>query len=130
MYNLKQLEAADTDDPLWNAAQLEMITCGHMHTFMRIYWGKKVMEWTPDMNTAFNYLVYLNDKYEMDGRDPNSYSGIALCFGKYASPSSKEVPIFGTLTDLHLEDIQSCYGSFVNSYVTNCYLASGRTPPL
>ncbi len=77
IYSLEQLEGAQTYDELWNAAQIQMVENGWMHNYMRMYWGKKILEWTPDVATAMKYGVYLNDKYFLDGRDPNGYSGLA-----------------------------------------------------
>jgi deoxyribodipyrimidine photo-lyase len=76
-YSFEQLERAETHDELWNAAQLQMTTTGWMHNYMRMYWAKKILEWAPDPATAFDWAVILNDRYELDGRDPNGYAGIA-----------------------------------------------------
>jgi deoxyribodipyrimidine photo-lyase len=73
---------------------MEMVITGKMHGYMRMYWGKKILEWSKDPGTAFNTALELNNKYELDGRDPNSYTGIAWCFGKHDRPW-KERPIFG-----------------------------------
>ncbi len=83
IYGIDALEKAETHDPYWNAAQLEMLKTGKMHGYMRMYWGKKLIEWTTDPEDAFAIAQYLNDKYELDGRDPNGYAGIAWCFGKH-----------------------------------------------
>jgi len=96
LYTLDELEAAETWDPYWNAAQMEMVVTGKMHNYMRMYWGKKVIEWTEDPREAYRRLVYLNNRYELDGRDPNSYAGIAWCFGKHDRPWA-ERDIFGTV---------------------------------
>jgi deoxyribodipyrimidine photo-lyase len=96
VYTLEQLEAAETHDPAWNAAQRQMITDGYMAGYMRMYWGKKVIEWTKDPKDAFGMLNYLNDKYELDGREANGYCGVAWCFGKHDRPW-KMRPIFGTV---------------------------------
>jgi deoxyribodipyrimidine photo-lyase len=96
LYSPEQLETASTDDPYWNAAQMEMVLTGKMHGYMRMYWGKKVIEWTRRPEEAFQILLSLNDKYELDGRDPNGYAGIAWCFGKHDRPW-KERPVFGTV---------------------------------
>ncbi|MDG5814588.1 deoxyribodipyrimidine photo-lyase [Chitinispirillales bacterium ANBcel5] len=82
-YSLKTLEEAKTHDPYWNAAQLEMVYLGKMHGYMRMYWGKKIIEWTNNPQLAFKRALYLNNKYSLDGRDPNSFTGIAWCFGKH-----------------------------------------------
>lgn len=96
IYSPLQLERAQTHDPYWNAAQLEMVHTGKMHGYMRMYWGKKILEWVKTPELAFRYALYLNNKYELDGRDPNSFAGVAWCFGKHDRPWS-ERPIFGTI---------------------------------
>jgi len=93
-YSLAQLEAGDTDDPYWNAAQREMILTGKMHNYMRMYWGKKILQWHRRPAEAFRAALHLNNKYELDGRDPNSYAGVAWCFGKHDRPWA-EREIFG-----------------------------------
>jgi len=95
-YRRDQLENAATHDAYWNAAQQEMVVTGKMHNYMRMYWGKKVIEWSPSPEAAFETLLYLNNKYELDGRDANSFTGVAWCFGKHDRPW-KERPIFGTV---------------------------------
>lgn len=94
LYSLDELENAETHDHYWNAAQNEMRITGKMHGYMRMYWGKKLIEWTDNPETAFKIALYLNDKYELDGRDPNGYAGVAWCFGKHDRPW-KERPILG-----------------------------------
>jgi deoxyribodipyrimidine photo-lyase len=99
-YTLKQLERAETYDDLWNAAQREMVVNGWMHNYMRMYWGKKILEWAPDPATAFDWAVILNDKYELDGRDPNSYAGIAWAIvGKHDRPWFDR-PVFGLVRSM------------------------------
>jgi len=95
-YTLRELEKAETHDPYWNAAQLEMVKSGKMHGYMRMYWGKKIIEWTQSPTEAYIHALYLNNKYELDGRDPNGYTGVAWCFGKHDRPW-KERPIFGKI---------------------------------
>lgn len=86
-YTLNQLERAETDDELWNAAQHEMCETGWMHNTLRMYWAKKILEWAPNPARAFEWAVMLNDKYELDGRDPNGYAGIAWAIvGKHDRP--------------------------------------------
>lgn len=80
-YDLNTLEAADTHDPYWNAAMDEMRHSGYMHNYMRMYWGKKILEWTSSPEEAFQAALVLNDRWFLDGRDPNSYTGVAWCFG-------------------------------------------------
>ena len=97
LYTLKQLEHAETYDELWNAAQIQMTRFGWMHNYLRMYWAKKILEWTPDAATAMKYCVYLNDKYEIDGRDPGGYAGIAWAIvGKFDRPWFDR-PIFGKI---------------------------------
>jgi deoxyribodipyrimidine photo-lyase len=97
LYTLKQLEAAETYDDLWNAAQLQMVRHGWMHNYLRMYWAKKILEWTPDVRTAMKYCIHLNDKYFLDGRDPNGYAGIAWAIlGKFDRAWGSR-PVFGKI---------------------------------
>jgi deoxyribodipyrimidine photo-lyase len=98
-YSYEKLENADTHDPYWNAAQQEMVNTGIMHNYMRMYWGKKILEWIPDPINAYEFALYMNNKYQLDGRDPNSYAGVAWCFGKHDRPWSTR-PIFGTVRSM------------------------------
>ncbi|KXH77089.1 MAG: deoxyribodipyrimidine photolyase [Candidatus Thorarchaeota archaeon SMTZ-45] len=93
-YKLNDLERAKTHDSYWNAAQKEMTVYGKMHGYMRMYWGKKIIEWSDSPEEAYNTCITLNDKYELDGRDSNGYAGIAWCFGKH-DRAWKEREIFG-----------------------------------
>jgi deoxyribodipyrimidine photo-lyase len=95
IYTLKQFEHAKTHDELWNAAQMEMIITGKMHGYMRMYWAKKILEWTATPTDAMNIAIYLNDTYELDGRDPNGYAGIAWSIGGVHDRAWFERPIFG-----------------------------------
>ncbi len=95
LYTLAELEAGQTHDPLWNAAQIQMVEHGWMHNYMRMYWGKKILEWTPDVESAMKAAIHLNDKYFLDGRDPNGYAGIAWAvLGKFDRAWGSR-PIFG-----------------------------------
>ncbi len=96
LYTLAQLENAQTHDHYWNACQLEMVITGKMHGYMRMYWGKKILEWTPSPQKAYKTACFLNNKYELDGRDPNGYAGVAWCFGKHDRPWTQR-PIFGNV---------------------------------
>lgn len=96
LYPLDELEQAQTHDEAWNSAQKEMIITGKMHAYMRMYWGKKILEWTTEPETAFHTALYLNNKYELDGRDPNAFAGVAWCFGKHDRPW-QERPVFGMI---------------------------------
>ena len=105
LYPPGRLEAAETHDPYWNAAMREMRYTGYMHNYMRMYWGKKILEWSETPETAFSTALALNNKYFIDGRDPNSYAGVAWTFGLHDRPWA-ERPIFGkvrTMTASGLE---------------------------
>ncbi len=94
-YSFEQLERAGTSDDLWNAAQCEMVQTGWMHNVMRMYWAKKILEWAPDPARAYEWAVTLNDRYELDGRDPNGYAGIAWAIvGRHDRPWFDR-PVFG-----------------------------------
>jgi deoxyribodipyrimidine photo-lyase len=108
LYSRKELEKARTHDPFWNAAQREMVVTGRMHNTMRMYWGKKILEWSPTPEEAFQTALYLNNKYELDGRDPNSFAGIAWCFGKHDRPW-KERSIFGMVRYMNDEGLRRKY---------------------
>lgn len=98
LYTEAQFEAAETHDDLWNAAQKEMVITGRMHGYLRMYWAKKILEWTRTPDEAFDIAVRLNDRYELDGRDPNGYTGIAWAIGaKHDRPWAPARPIFGMI---------------------------------
>jgi len=105
VYDLEQLERAQTHDPYWNAAQKEMVLWGKMHGYMRMYWGKKIIEWTTDPQQAFRMALYLNNKYELDGRDANGYTGVAWCFGKHDRPWP-ERQIFGKVRYMNADGLK------------------------
>jgi deoxyribodipyrimidine photo-lyase len=94
-YSKEKMERAETDDDLWNAAQRQMVRTGWMHNYMRMYWAKKILEWAPDPEKAFAWAVEWNDRYELDGRDPNGYAGIAWAIvGRHDRPWFNR-PVFG-----------------------------------
>lgn len=99
LYTLEQLTACDTHDPYWNAAMAEMVHTGFMHNYMRMYWGKKILEWHRDAEKAYQTAIYLNNRYFLDGRDPNSYAGVGWIFGLHdrAWPSQ---PGFGKVRSM------------------------------
>lgn len=97
LYDLTTLAAARTHDPLWNAAQRQLVQEGHMHNYLRMLWGKKVLEWSASPEEAFANLVELNNRYALDGRNPNSYSGIGWVLGRFDRPWGPKRPIFGTV---------------------------------
>lgn len=96
LYHLQQLEEGKTYDPIWNAAQRQLREEGHIHNYLRMLWGKKILEWSKSPRQAVEYLIELNNKYALDGRNPNSYSGIFWCLGRY-DRAWFERPIFGKI---------------------------------
>jgi deoxyribodipyrimidine photo-lyase len=95
LYDRTTLEAAETHDELWNAAQRQLASEGRIHGYLRMLWGKKILQWSATPQEAFAVMVELNNKYALDGRDPNSYSGISWVLGRYDRPWGPERPIFG-----------------------------------
>ncbi|MFB6097746.1 MAG: deoxyribodipyrimidine photo-lyase [Salinibacter sp.] len=94
VYSFAELEQGETHDPYWNAAMKEMRATGYMHNYMRMYWGKKILEWSSDPQTAFERALHLNNKYFLDGRDPNSFANVAWIFGLH-DRGWKERPVYG-----------------------------------
>ena len=107
IYPLGQFEAAETHDDLWNAAQNEMKITGKMHGYIRMYWAKKILEWTPSPEIAQQIAIDLNDKYELDGRDPNGYTGIAWSIGGIHDRAWFERPIFGKIRYMNYNGCKS-----------------------
>ncbi len=114
VYSLSALEAADTYDAYWNAAQRELLLTGTMHGYMRMYWGKKIVEWSPTPASALERILYLNDAYELDGRDPNGYAGAAWCLGKH-DQAWAERPIFGKVRYMNARGLERKFD--IQSYV-------------
>lgn len=96
IYEMGELEAGLTHDIYWNAAQTEMVLTGKMDGYMRMYWGKKILEWSRTPEEAFKIALELNNRYSLDGRDPSSFAGVAWCFGKHDRPWG-ERSIFGNV---------------------------------
>ncbi|NVB42314.1 deoxyribodipyrimidine photolyase [Pseudenhygromyxa sp. WMMC2535] len=96
-YELDELEAARTGDEIWNAAQRQLIEEGRIHNYLRMLWGKKILEWSDDPRQAIERMIHLNDKYALDGRDPNSYSGIFWVCGRFDRAWGPERPIYGKI---------------------------------
>jgi deoxyribodipyrimidine photo-lyase len=96
LYTRAELERGATHDPYWNAAQREMVLSGKMHGYMRMYWAKKILEWSASPRQAFRTALALNNAYELDGRDPNGFAGVAWAFGKHDRPWARR-PVFGTV---------------------------------
>ncbi|KAF2359012.1 DNA photolyase class 2 [Trinorchestia longiramus] len=97
LYSLAQLDRAKTYDDLWNAAQVQLVTEGKMHGFLRMYWAKKILEWTPDPDSALAYALYLNDRYSLDGRDPNGFVGCLWSVGGLHDQGWRERAVFGKI---------------------------------
>ena len=114
-YTAEELERARTGDPYWNAAQREMVLTGRMHGYMRMYWGKKILEWMPDPTQAFETALRLNNRYQLDGRDPNSFAGVAWCFGKHDRPWTRR-PVFGTVRYMNANGLRRKFD--IEAYVS------------
>jgi deoxyribodipyrimidine photo-lyase len=104
VYSVEQLEAALTHDALWNAAQRQLARDGWFHNYMRMLWGKKILEWSAHPRDALATMARLMDKYSLDGRDPNSWSGYFWTLGRYDRPWWPERPIFGTVRYMSSEN--------------------------
>lgn len=102
LYSGEELEQARTHDPLWNAAQRQMTATGHMHGWLRMYWAKKILEWTPSPEEALRLATLLNDRWELDGRDSNGYTGLAWSMGGVHDRPWGERPVFGTVRYMNL----------------------------
>ncbi|MCC6159672.1 MAG: hypothetical protein IT350_16590 [Deltaproteobacteria bacterium] len=125
VYDEEEFESARTHDPYWNAAQLEMIHTGKMHGYMRMYWGKKILEWSRNPATAFDIAVRLNDKYELDGRDPNGYAGVAWCFGLHDRPWA-ERSVFGKVRYMNDKGLRRRFDA--DAYVRRINAIVARQP--
>ncbi|MEZ5416500.1 MAG: hypothetical protein R2708_04050 [Vicinamibacterales bacterium] len=103
-YTVETLDAAATHDPIWNAAQRELRQDGRLHNYLRMLWGKKILQWSPSPEQALATMVEFNNRYALDGRDPNSYSGIFWTLGRYDRPWGPERPVFGTIRCMSSEN--------------------------
>jgi len=107
MYTVDEFEGAETHDELWNAAQMEMVKRGKMHGYMRMYWAKKILEWSPTPEDAMETAIYLNDRYELDGRDPSGYTGCAWSIGGVHDRALFERPVFGKIRYMNYNGCRS-----------------------
>jgi deoxyribodipyrimidine photo-lyase len=123
MYTTDEFEQAQTHDPYWNAAQMEMVATGKMHGYMRMYWGKKIIEWSKNPQEAFITALSLNNKYELDGRDPNGFAGVAWCFGKH-DRAWAERPIFGKVRYMNANGLKRKFN--IDAYVDTIKRISDR----
>lgn len=119
LYTPQQFEQARTHDPVWNAAQRELVQTGRMNNYLRMLWGKMILAWSPTPGQALATMIELNNKYALDGRDPNSYSGIFWCLGRFDRAWGPQRPVFGsvrfmtsasTRRKLHMEDYLQRFG--------------------
>ncbi len=120
LYTIDELESASTHDPYWNAAMKEMLVTGYMHNYMRMYWGKKIIEWSRTPREAYRNILYLNNRYFLDGRDPNSFTGVNWLFGLH-DRGWKEREIFGKTRYMSLSGLErkfniKNYVNRINSY--------------
>jgi deoxyribodipyrimidine photo-lyase len=104
VYRVEEFEAAKTHDALWNAAQRQLVREGRIHNYLRMLWGKKILEWSRTPQEAARVMIHLNNKYALDGRNPNSYSGIFWVLGRYDRPWGPEQPVFGTVRYMSSEN--------------------------
>ena len=120
-YMRDELEFGRTGDPAWNAAQAQMVRGGKMHNYLRMYWGKKLLEWSASPEEALDIAIWLNDRYHLDGRDPNGYVGIAWCIGGVHDRPWPERPIFGKIRSMN-------YTGLTRKFDVAAYIAAN--PPL
>lgn len=119
VYDLAAFEAAETHDELWNAAQVQLRREGRIHNYLRMLWGKKILHWTESPRDALGIMIELNNRYALDGRDPNSYSGIFWCLGRYDRAWGPERPVFGKVRYMSSESTR-------RKYAVDGYLALHR----
>ena len=124
LYDKDQLAAAATHDELWNAAQGQLLAEGVVHNYLRMLWGKKIFEWSPSARDAVEVMIELNDRFAVDGRNPNSYSGIFWCLGRYDRAWGPERPIYGKVRYMTSESTRRKYR--VDAYIERYGPAGGR----
>lgn len=141
LYTLDQLAKSETHDEIWNAAQRQLVKEGRMHNYLRMLWGKKILEWSASPRMALDVMIELNNRYALDGRNPNSYSGIFWVLGRYDRPWGPERPIFGkirymtsesTARKLNLANYLRKYGAVEDSgsfKLTGRKVATSRRKP-
>jgi deoxyribodipyrimidine photo-lyase len=125
LYSLEQFEEAQTHDNLWNAAQREMVKTGKMHGYLRMYWAKKILEWSNSPEEALDIAIYLNDRYELDGRDPNGYTGIAWSLGGVHDRAWGERKVFGKVRYMSYKGCKSKFD--VAAYMEKYLSPTART---
>jgi len=125
VYTREEFVGANTHDPLWNATQKEMLARGKIHGYYRMYWGKKIIEWSAAHDEALATMIHIHDRYALDGRDPNTYANILWCFGLHDRPFA-ERPIFGQVRYMGLEGMRR--KTDVDAYVREIDTMGGITP--
>lgn len=127
LYTPEQFEWGRTHDPLWNACQKEMLLRGKIHGYYRMYWGKKIMEWSPSMAQALDTMLHIHDRHALDGRDPNTYASVLWCFGLHDRPWG-ERPVFGSIRYMGFDGMKR--KTDVNAYIREIeYLEQTRKDP-
>ncbi len=119
VYTLEEFEQAKTHEDLWNAAQKELLTTGKLHGYMRMYWAKKILEWSKSPEEALRIAIYLNDKYELDGRDPNGYTGCAWSIGGVHDRPWFERPVYGKIRYMNRNGAKNKFD--IESYIRKFY---------
>ena len=125
----ERLERAQSPDALWNAAQREMLATGVMHNRLRMYWCKQLLLWHRDAASAFATALALNDRYMVDGRDPNGYMGIAWCFGRHDEPFG-ERPIFGAVRSMTAAGLKAKIDTAAYTARVDRHVRAATSPPL
>lgn len=125
-YTREHLEAARSHDPYWNAAQIEMVETGYMHNYMRMYWGKKILEWSPSPEYAYKTTLYLNNRYFLDGRDPVSFANVAWIFGQH-DRAWQERPVYGKIRCMMASGLERKFDPV--AYVRKVERLTGREVP-
>ncbi|CAK9015423.1 unnamed protein product [Durusdinium trenchii] len=132
LYTMEELEGGKTHDDLWNASQQQMVQEGKMHGFLRMYWAKKILEWSPSPKEALQRSIELNDRYELDGRDPNGYVGCMWSICGVHDMGWKERPVFGKIRFMNYAGCKRKFNvpAFVAKYGgTRAEAAEAATPP-
>ncbi|VDO38057.1 unnamed protein product [Brugia timori] len=126
IYSYKELEEGCTHDVYWNAAQFELVFTHKMSGYLRMYWAKKVIEWSHDYEFAYAFLIEQNDKYELDGRDPNGYCGVMWNFGMHDRAHANR-PVFGKIRYMCADGLRRKFRNHIDEYVNINYRRAGRT---
>ena len=116
VYTAAQFEAGATHDALWNAGQRELVVSGKQHNYMRMYWAKKILEWSESPEEGWEIAIHLNNKYSLDGRDVASYTGVGWCWGLH-DREFPEAAVTGTIRRMSENGMRSKYNDGVNAYL-------------